>query len=93
MIKFINIINSEPYNLFEKFYKKALDHNEKFIEAISVSSAGQNIKSEDSRYVNLKYINKDEWVFFSIIIHLISSISLTRSGSNNYFMEINLYAN
>ena len=65
MIKFINIINSEPYNLFEKFYKKALDHNEKFIEAISVSSYDKTSNQVDSRYVNLKYIIKDEWVFFS----------------------------
>ena len=56
MIKFINIINSEPYNLFEKFYKQALDHNEKFIEAISVSSYDKTSNQVDSRYVNLKYI-------------------------------------
>ena len=37
----------------------------KAIEAISISSYNKETKEVDSRYVNLKYISNDEFIFFS----------------------------
>ncbi|MDA9866924.1 pyridoxamine 5'-phosphate oxidase [Gammaproteobacteria bacterium] len=65
MIEFNNLCTSEPYLLFADCYKKALESNQKIIEAISISSFDKIQNEVDSRFVNLKYINKDEWIFFS----------------------------
>ena len=35
------------------------------IEAISISSFNKNLNEVDSRYVNLKFISNDEFIFFS----------------------------
>ena len=64
MIKFIDINKSEPYKKFESFYKKA-ESKENFIEAVCVSSFDNNLNQVESRFVNLKYIKNDEWIFFS----------------------------
>ena len=65
MIEFINISRKEPYRIFENFYNKALECNQKTIEAISISSYSKEKNEVESRFVNLKYIINDEWVFFS----------------------------
>ncbi len=54
-----------PYEKFTKFYTQALSEKEEHIEAICVSSFNNNKSLVDSRYVNLKYIIDDEWIFFS----------------------------
>jgi len=65
MIKFNNLNQGIPYLLFESKYNKALDAGQNFIEAISISSFNSKINEVDSRYVNLKFITNDEFIFFS----------------------------
>ena len=65
MIKFLNLNSEKPYIHFQSLYQEALDKGQKGIEAISVSSYN-DVKSEvEARYVNLKYIANNEWIFFS----------------------------
>ena len=65
MIEFINLNRSEPYCIFEDLYKKAINKKQKHIEAIAISSIDEKMNTPDSRFVNLKYVINDEWIFFS----------------------------
>lgn len=65
MIIFKNLNKKIPYLLFKKKYEEALRAGQKSIEAISISSFNKEIKEVDSRYVNLKFIMNDEFIFFS----------------------------
>ena len=65
MIQFNNLNQEIPYLLFKEKYEEALDAGEKGIEAISISSYNNEIGEVDSRYVNLKIITNDEFIFFS----------------------------
>ena len=65
MIKFKNLSNDQPYEIFHNYYLKASKKNQDSIEAISISSYDKSTNQVDSRYVNLKYIFNNEWVFFS----------------------------
>jgi pyridoxamine 5'-phosphate oxidase len=65
MIKIINLNQTAPYLLFRKKYDAAYKARQKNIEAISISSYNKEINEVDSRYVNLKFINNDEFIFFS----------------------------
>ena len=65
MIKFINICQEKPYLLLKEKYDEAINANQKGIEAISISSYNKEIGEVDSRYVNLKFITNDEFIFFS----------------------------
>ena len=65
MIKFINLCEEEPYRVFKKFYKDAQDSNQKAIEAMAVSTFNISENMVDARFVNLKYIKNNEWIFFS----------------------------
>lgn len=65
MIDIENLALDKPYSKFHNFYMKAEAKNQKFIEAMCISSYDDVSCSVDSRYVNLKYIIGDEWTFFS----------------------------
>jgi len=65
MIKFNNLNQENPYKLFKEKYEKALNKGQKSIEAISISSFNKELNEVDSRYVNLKFISNDEFIFFS----------------------------
>jgi len=65
MIKIINLNESSPYLIFKEKYIQALNTNQKNIEAISISSFNKANDEVDSRYVNLKYIDGDKFIFFS----------------------------
>lgn len=65
MIVFDRIPDSEPYKKFINKYNHALEANQKAIEAIAISSWNANKEEVNSRFVNLKYINREEWIFFS----------------------------
>jgi pyridoxamine 5'-phosphate oxidase len=65
MIQFISINQEIPYILFKKKYDEALNVGQKSIEAISISSFNKEINEIDSRFVNLKFISNDEFIFFS----------------------------
>lgn len=65
MINISKISNELPYLEFEKLYKDALAAEQPYIEAICISSFDNKNKESNSRFVNLKYIIDDEWIFFS----------------------------
>ena len=65
MIKFNKLNKEKPYLLLKKKYNEALEADQQNIEAISISSFNKNQNEVDSRYVNLKYIINDEFIFFS----------------------------
>jgi pyridoxamine 5'-phosphate oxidase len=65
MIQFNNLNQAIPYQIFKKKYDQALAANERIVEAIAISSYNNVITEVDSRYVNLKFITNDEFIFFS----------------------------
>ncbi len=65
MITFKNLNDATPYKKFLSFYKDAIEKNQPNIEAVSISSFDKEINEVQSRFVNLKYIIDDEWIFFS----------------------------
>ena len=65
MIKFFNTPLDEPYLAFRDLYQNALNINQDYIEAICISSYSKKNEEVNSRYVNLKYIEDDKWVFFT----------------------------
>jgi len=65
MIQFNNLNQEIPYQILKDKYDKAANAGQKSIEAISVSSFNKEIHEVDSRYVNLKLIINDEFIFFS----------------------------
>ena len=92
MIKIENLALDKPYSKFHSLYTEAKAKNQKFIEAICISSYDEISRSADSRYVNLKYIIGDEWTFFS---NYKSSKSKQFDANNNisailYWSSINV---
>ena len=65
MIQFNNLNQEIPYLLLKEKYDEALNSGQRGIEAISISSYKKEINEVDSRYVNLKFISNDEFIFFS----------------------------
>ena len=65
MIQFNNSNQKVPYILFKEKYDEAVNAGQKSIEAISISSFNKKLNEVDSRYVNLKFITNDEFIFFS----------------------------
>ena len=78
MIEFNDLNLEKPYQLFKKKYDEALNAGEKGIEAIIISSFNKEINEVDSRYVNLKFISNDEFIFLVIMTlqrHLLSILT------------------
>ena len=65
MIDFINIVSDIPHNKFLDLYQKALQEKQRGIEAIAISSYDKSSNEVESRFVNLKNISGNEWIFFS----------------------------
>ena len=65
MIKFINTNQDAPYLKFKEKYDNAFLNKQKNIEAISVSSYSVALREVNSRYVNLKFVENKEFIFFS----------------------------
>lgn len=65
MIRFNNLIQEIPYLILKEKYDNAMNAGQKCIEAISISSFNKKKNEVDSRYVNLKFIMNDEFIFFS----------------------------
>ena len=68
MIIFENLPSEKPYKEFSSFYNKAKSLGQTQIEAMAISSYNSSKKQVDSRYVNLKYIIGEEWIFLVITI-------------------------
>jgi pyridoxamine 5'-phosphate oxidase len=65
MIQINNLSNQKPYISFSEKYNEALNANQKNIEALSISSFNKENNEVDSRFVNLKFIDKDKFIFFT----------------------------
>lgn len=65
MIKFHDLNGALPYQLLKDKYDEAIESGQKGVEAISISSFNYEINEVDTRYVNLKFISNDEFIFFS----------------------------
>tara|TARA_Y200000002_G_scaffold193235_1_gene159601 strand:+ start:37429 stop:38025 length:597 start_codon:yes stop_codon:yes gene_type:complete len=65
MINFLNKINTEPFERIYGLYDKALEANQQNIEAILIASYSSLTNEVDARYVNLKYVDTDKFIFFS----------------------------
>jgi len=65
MIELTNISKEEPYLVFKSFFDKSLKENQKNAEAFCIASHSSHSKEVDARFVNLKFINGKEFIFFS----------------------------
>jgi len=65
MIQFKNLNQGEPYLLFKSKYDEAYSAGQKVIEAISISTFENKTNEVDSRFVNLKFVSENEFIFFS----------------------------
>jgi pyridoxamine 5'-phosphate oxidase len=65
MIRFNSLNQEVPYLTFKQKYCMALDLGQKNIEAIAISSYDIKQNEVDSRFVNLKSIDDDKFIFFS----------------------------
>tara|TARA_B100000989_G_scaffold68472_1_gene47659 strand:- start:2119 stop:2715 length:597 start_codon:yes stop_codon:yes gene_type:complete len=65
MIKIENLNNEKPYIKYKKLYDLAKSNNQNQIERILIASFNHKLNEVNARYVNLKYIANDEWIFFS----------------------------
>ena len=65
MIHFRNNNSKEPYSKFRKKYYEALSANQKLIEAISVASFCKKNNEINARFVNLKIVDDDKFIFFT----------------------------
>ena len=65
MIQFQDISNQIPYLIFKEKYYEAINAGQKNIEAVAISSFDKKLNEVDSRFVNLKFINDINFIFFS----------------------------
>ena len=65
MIKFTNLSQKTPYLKLKEKYDDALVADQKNIEAISISSYSKALNEVNSRFVNLKFIDSNNFIFFS----------------------------
>ena len=65
MINFNQPSRQKPFMEFKKKYENAINAHQKQIEAISISSYSRKFDEVNSRYVNLKIVNDQEFIFFS----------------------------
>ena len=65
MITFTNLSNQEPYKELKKKYEQAISANQGSIEAIMIASFSHKKNEVDSRLVNLKSVNNEDFIFFT----------------------------
>jgi pyridoxamine 5'-phosphate oxidase len=65
MFEINSLNNSAPYKKFKHYLSKALKNNQHNMDAILIASYDKFNNEVDARYVNLKYINNDKWIFFT----------------------------
>jgi pyridoxamine 5'-phosphate oxidase len=65
MIEFKNLCKEAPYIILKEKYNEAADLGQENIQAIAISSYNDEKKEVDSRFVNLKFIDDKEFIFFS----------------------------
>lgn len=65
MILFENLSDQKPFQAIKKSYEKAFNAGQKNIEAISISSYSTTLDQINARFVNLKIIDNNEFIFFT----------------------------
>ena len=65
MIQFNKLSQETPYLVFKKKYDKSLKAKQKNIEAICIASYSSEVMEVNARFVNLKFVNDKEFIFFS----------------------------
>ncbi|MDB4178068.1 pyridoxamine 5'-phosphate oxidase family protein [Gammaproteobacteria bacterium] len=65
MIKFINTSHDSPYIKFKESYENALNSKQNNINAICISSFSKKLNEVNARFVNLKFIDRNKFIFFS----------------------------
>ncbi len=65
MIQFNNLSQETPYLVFKDKYEDSLKAKQNNIEAISISSFSTSRKEVNARYVNLKFVNGKDFIFFT----------------------------
>ena len=65
MIEFIDVNEAIPFQIFESKYYEALNAGQKNIEAISISSFNTKMHEVTSRYINLKFVKNEDFIFFT----------------------------
>lgn len=65
MIVFENNSDLEPYRKLRELYDLASSENQLNIEAILIASFSNEDNEVDSRFVNLKYVNNEKFIFFT----------------------------
>ena len=65
MIKFDNPCLDRPYLVFKEKYNESIIAKQDNIEAICISSYSPKNKEGNARYVNLKFVNDKQFIFFS----------------------------
>lgn len=65
MIQFKNLSQEIPYLIFKDKYNDSIKANQSQIEAISIASYSLKEKEVNARFVNLKFVNNKEFIFFS----------------------------
>jgi len=65
MITLNNISTESPYVVFKDLYNSAMEASQKNIEAVCIGSYSKKNKEVDARFVNLKFVNANEFIFFS----------------------------
>ena len=65
MITLDRLNNSEPYIKFYNLYDNSIKNKQQSPEAVVISTYNSSIGEVDSRYVNLKYVLGEDWIFFT----------------------------
>jgi pyridoxamine 5'-phosphate oxidase len=65
MITFINLSQKDPYIKFKDKYNEAISCNQDFVEAALIASFSSEMNEVDARFVNLKFIDNGDFVFFT----------------------------
>ena len=65
MTEFINLSEEKPFQIIQEKYNLALSSKQQAIEAFSISSYNRTKEEISSRFVNLKYIKDDKFIFFT----------------------------
>ena len=65
MIQFRKIEKSEPYKKLQDYYLSAIESTQESVEAILIASYSSKSNEVDARYVNLKAVDGNKFIFFS----------------------------
>lgn len=65
MIIFNNLSKENPFVMFKEKYDQAIESEQENIESICISSFSTKNHEVNARFVNLKFINNNEFIFFS----------------------------